>query len=80
MLNHREWLDGFKNEIEHSKRIQGELEMHAELKKIRIKSKAEEVRKMIREGGVYPEAILKSKVDVKTVPIGLKENYKRKIN
>lgn len=78
MANHRKWLDGFKEEIEVSKAIQAEAHMEEELKKIRIKQKAEETRQLIREGGPFPEAIIKSKIEKRTRPLSPKTHFKMK--
>jgi hypothetical protein len=79
MMNHKKWLDGFKQEIEHAKIIENEVTVSEELKKIRIKQKADETRKMIREGGQFPQAIFKSKIEKRTRPLSPSTNFKMKI-
>jgi hypothetical protein len=78
LINHKKWLSHFKNEIDNAKAIEEEVGLQEEMRKLRIREKAEETRKMIREGGEFPEVILKSKIDKKTRPISPKTNFKLK--
>jgi hypothetical protein len=78
MLNHRKWLDGFKREIENAKAFESEVGMEQELRKLRIKQKAEKTREVIRKGGPFPEVLIKSKVEKRTRPMSPKTNFKKK--
>lgn len=78
LVNHKKWLDSFKKDIENARTIEQEVGLQEEIRKMRIREKAEETRKMIREGGEFPEVILKSKIEKKTRPISPSTNWKLK--
>lgn len=54
LVNHRKWLDNFKKEIETAKQYEADRILNEELKRLRVKKQAEDVRKMIREGTGQP--------------------------
>jgi hypothetical protein len=78
LVNHKKWLNSFKKDIEHAKAIDQEVVLQEEMRKLRIREKAEETRKLIREGGEFPEVIIKSKIDKKTRPLSPKSHFKLK--
>jgi len=57
LVNHKKWLAGFKKEVEMAKKMEADEMINEEIKRLRIKKKAEDMRKRIREEQAQPAPV-----------------------
>lgn len=68
LVNHRKWLNNFKKEIENAKKLEADAVLNEELKRLKVKKEAQEVREMIREGNGQPEPVFNPVLEPKEEP------------
>jgi hypothetical protein len=69
LANHKRWLANFKREIEETKKMEADAMLNEEIKRLRIKKKAEETRKRIREENGQPDPVYEPPEKEPTVPL-----------